>query len=87
MIITIMALCFTLGAAIQGGAEEKVRSRSFAGVIPFVTSNDRVGFFDQNNGRFYMYDSDVAKCVFVGQIHSLGKPIEAILTNTGTSNI
>jgi hypothetical protein len=74
LVIVIMALCFTLGATMQGKAQDK----NYSGIVPFVTSNDRVGFLDQSNGRIYMYDSNIVNCLFVGQIQSLGQPINVI---------
>jgi len=75
--IVIMALCFCLGSTMQGRAQDK----NFTGILPFVTSNDRVGFLDQSNGRIYMYDSNISQCLFVGQIQSLGQPINVISQN------
>ena len=40
LLIVITALSFTLGATIQSKAQEK----SYVGIIPFITSNDRCRF-------------------------------------------
>ncbi|MBF0528947.1 MAG: hypothetical protein HQK55_06705, partial [Deltaproteobacteria bacterium] len=40
LIIVITALSFSLGATMQCKAQNK----SFAGIMPFITSIDRVGF-------------------------------------------
>ena len=72
LLIVIMTLSFIVGATMQGKAQNK----SFAGVIPFVSSTDRVGFFDQSSGKIYMYDSDLSECLFVGQLAGLGQPIQ-----------
>jgi len=74
LVIIITALSFILGATLQGKAENK----SFAGIIPFITTNDRVGFFDQTNGRVYMYDNNISQCLFIGQVTGLGQPIQVI---------
>ena len=76
LIIIIMILCFSLGATLQSRAE----SKTFATIIPFVSSSDRVGFFDQSNGKIYMYDSSISQCLFVGQISELGQSIQTIKT-------
>lgn len=73
LFIVIMTLCFTLGATMQS----KAQTRSFAGIVPFVTSNNRMGFFDQNTGRIYMYDDNISQCLFVGQLTVLGHPIQS----------
>ena len=72
LMIVIIALSFVLGTSIQS----KAQTKNFAGVIPFVTSKDRVGFFDQTTGRIYMYDDNISQCVYTGQLESLGKAIE-----------
>ncbi len=69
--IVILALCFVLGATMQG----KAQTKGFAGVLPFITGNNRMGFFDQNNGKVYLYDDNFSLCTFVGQIQELGQPI------------
>lgn len=82
LMIIMTALCLILVATRQSPAQDK----SFAGIIPFVTSNDRVGFFNQTNGRIYLYDSNVSKCEFIGQVESLGQPIN-VITDTPVNTI
>lgn len=77
LLMTITVLCLILVATRQSTAQ----STSFPGIIPFVTSNDRVGFFNQTNGRIYFYDSNVSKCEFIGQVSALGQPINVITDN------
>ncbi len=74
LVIVITALSFSLGATMQSKAQDK----NYSGIVPFVTTNDRVGFLDQSNGRVYIYDSNIVNCLFVGQIESLGKPINVV---------
>jgi hypothetical protein len=74
LVILITALSFILGATMQSKAQDKI----FSGVIPFVTTTDRIGFFDQSNGRIYMYDDNINGCLFVGQMTGLGQPIQVI---------
>jgi hypothetical protein len=83
LVIIIMALSFCLGMTRQSKAQDK----GFEGIMPFVTSTDRVGFLDQSNGRIYMYDSNLSKCLFVGQIQNLGEPIQTIAAETTSSNL
>ena len=82
LMIVIVALSFTLGTTMQSKAQDK----SYSSIVPFVTAN-RVGFLDQSNGRIYMYDSNITQCLFVGQIQSLGQPIQAISANAGSTNL
>ena len=45
-----------------------------------------VGFFDQNNGRVYVYDNNISRCLFIGQIQNLGQPI-AVVTNNPLNTV
>ena len=74
LVIIIVALSFGLGTTMQSKAQD----RNYSGIIPFATSGDRIGFLDQSNGRVYIYDNNVVNCLFVGQIQSLGKPINVV---------
>lgn len=85
LVIVIIALSFLLGTTIQS----KATNKGFAGVIPFVTSNNRVGFFDQGTGKIFMYDDNITSCLFIGQMSELGQAIKTVSNNTptGTYNI
>ena len=74
-----------LGLGLLIATQSKASGRSFAGVVPFTTSGDRFGFFDQSNGKIYLYDSNISQCVFTGQLEDLGKPIQAIDANAGSN--
>jgi hypothetical protein len=82
LLIVITALSFCLGTTMPSKAQDK----SFVGVLPFVTSNDRVGFLNQSNGQIYIYDNNLSQCLFIGQIQTLGKPIQ-VVSNTPVSTI
>ncbi len=58
---------------------------SFAGVIPFATSAGSIGFFNQTNGKVYVYDGDLATCIFEGQFQELGKAVTKIHANSAKS--
>ena len=74
LVIVIAVLSFSLGATM----ESKAQNRSFGGVIPFGTTSDRIGFFDQTNGRIYVYDDNISECLFTGQLTELGKDVRTI---------
>ena len=85
--ITIASLGVIMGAISQCHAQEKVETpvvkeeakpegKNFAGVIPFATPGGFLGFFDQKDGKIYMYDSELSECTFVGQLEELGKSIK-----------
>lgn len=50
----------------------------FNNVVTFSTVNGLVGFFNQNDGKVYLYDGNLQNCVFVTQIEELGKPMKFI---------
>ncbi len=68
--ISIACVCFLLGQTLSSKAEGK----NFTGVMPFMTSAGYFGLFNQNDGKVYIYDGDINKCVFEGKIDELGKP-------------
>ncbi len=74
LVIVITALSFILGATMQSKAENK----SLAGIMPFSTTSNRIGFLNQIDGRIYVYDDNLSQCIFVGQITGLGNPIQTI---------
>jgi hypothetical protein len=73
LLIVITALSFILGATVQSKAQNK----NYSGIVPFATG-ERIGFFDQSNGRVYIYDNKIINCLFVGQMQGLGQPISII---------
>jgi hypothetical protein len=82
LMVVIMSLCFIIGTTMTSKAQIKIQGKSFNGVVPFITTTDRVGFFDQNTGKIYIYDSNVSQCLFTGQIQNLGDPILPITAQT-----
>ncbi len=68
-LIAALALGFLFAQTFAVKAETK----SFAGVVPFATPSGMVGFFNQNNGKIYIYDNNVSVCMFEGKIDELGK--------------
>jgi hypothetical protein len=51
----------------------------FDGVIPFSTASGLIGFFNQNDGKIYVYDGNLQNCILVSQILELGRPIVKII--------
>ena len=56
----------------------QAQSKSFAGVFPFVTASGLFGMFDQLNGKVYIYNNDLSRCVYEGQVGELGEPVAKI---------
>jgi hypothetical protein len=85
MAITLTALVFTFFPN-----KLMAQGKAFSNVIPFSTNAGRVGFFDQSNGKVYIYDNDLSTCVFSGQMHDLGGSIQKLssrssITTTGST--
>jgi len=83
LVIIIIALSFMLGTTSQSKAQQK----SFIGILPFVTTSNRVGFFDQNTGRIYMYDDNISQCIYIGQMNQLGQPVNVVSAGPNTTSI
>ena len=75
MTIFLLILIVFLGISLTTTIQSKAQTKGFAGVMPFISSNNRMGFFDQNNGKIYMYDDNISQCLFVGQVTALGEKI------------
>ena len=59
---------------------------SFEKVIPFATATGRLGFFDQSNGKIFVYDENWKNCVFKGQVKSLGEPLATFTESSSLSS-
>ena len=51
---------------------------SFPGVSAFTTSSGRFGLFESGTGKIFLYDDNISECVFIGQLKTLGEPIEKL---------
>jgi hypothetical protein len=54
---------------------------SFDGVMPFTTSGGLIGFFDQKDGKVYLYDGNLENCLLAAQMEQLGKAAKPISKN------
>ena len=59
------------------------QTANFGGVVPFSTPAGRLGLFNQNNGKIYIYDANLQNCVYIGQVEQLGQPIARQKFETG----
>lgn len=77
-----MFVCVTLlifmSIFIGSTMTSMAQGKSFAGVVLFNTPAGRLGFFEQNTGKIYLYDDNLSRCVFIGQLMELGQPIQEI---------
>ncbi|MFH0754527.1 MAG: hypothetical protein V2A70_08180 [Candidatus Omnitrophota bacterium] len=79
--LTFSCLIIAMAAAIYStfcATQLAAQSGGFFNVIPIATNAGRIGFFDQNNGKLYIYDGDGKTCLFSGQLKELGNPLESI---------
>ncbi len=77
----LLIVIAVLSCGLLMATQSKASGKSFSGVVPFATSGDRFGFFDQSNGKIYLYDSNISQCVFIGQLEDLGKSIQSLDIN------
>lgn len=52
------------------------QTSGFYRVFPLVTAAGQVGFFDQQDGKLYVYDAKLEDCIFIVQIDKLGEPLK-----------
>jgi hypothetical protein len=81
--LTVSFLVIAAATAIYSvitASQLAAQSISFSNIVPFSTSVGRIGFFDQGNGKLYIYDGDGKTCLFSGQLKELGKPFEPLST-------
>ena len=74
-------LIFVVGSVFLHGLQQKqslANTNSFNGVIPFTTVGGLMGFFNQNDGKVYLYDGNLQNCILVSQLEELGQPIKKI---------
>ena len=74
LLLILIVLSFVLGSTLTC----KAQSKSFTGIMPFMTSTNRLVFFDQGNGKIYVYDDNFNQCLFIGQLQDLGQSISKI---------
>jgi hypothetical protein len=54
------------------------QTSGFFRVFPLVTAAGQVGFFDQQDGKLYVYDAQLEDCIFIVQLDTLGEPLKKI---------
>ena len=79
----ILCLCaLVLGSIFIGSTVKSMAQteapHSFPGVTAFTTSSGRFGLFESGTGKIFLYDDNLSSCVFIGQLKTLGEPIEKI---------
>ena len=58
------------------------QNENFNAVQLIITATGRMAFFDQSNGKIYIYDTDGENCTYIGKLQTLGQPIKPLkLTN------
>jgi len=82
MLVMLAALAIVLSLTVFSKVKtSSANPGSFDGVIPFTTSEGLIGFFDQKDGKVYIYDGDLANCLQVAQVDTLGKAMKILQKN------
>jgi len=81
--IALAAAAYSMASATRLAAE----SLNFSSVIAFATDRGRLAFFDQTNGKLYVYDGEGRTCLFQAQLKELGKPFENVQKTTSAPAI
>jgi hypothetical protein len=81
-LLSVLAIILTVGTLSFLPKKLMAEEKNFNHVIPFSTTSGRIGFFDQSNGKIYIYDENMANCVFNGQLNQLGSAIQGTVVQT-----
>jgi hypothetical protein len=81
--IAIAMAIYSMISATQLAAQ----SMNFSNVIAFSTEKGHLCFFDQVNGKLYVYDGEGKACLFQGQLKELGKPFSPVQKTTPAPGI
>ena len=73
IILTVLTLSLTLLTR-----QSPAQSANFTHVFPFSTVGGYVGFFDQNDGKIYLYDEFLKECMYISQLEELGNPMTTL---------
>ena len=76
--IVIIAITVLVAALALRPSQTYAQKKDFAGVVPFAIPSGSVGFFNQTNGKVYVYDSDLTRCIYEGQLEELGQSFKTI---------
>ena len=74
LLVVYVAVTMAVLLVVAAAQLLHAKTLSFKEVYPF-TLNGRVGFFDQSQGRVYLYDPDFKNCVLITQLNELGQPL------------
>ncbi|MDD5045167.1 MAG: hypothetical protein PHU91_02455 [Candidatus Omnitrophica bacterium] len=82
LISACIVLILGLGAVIfaqmdYGTTTEKYGAKlgSFSYIQAFFAPDNKVGFFDNRDGKIYIYDTESNSCVKILQVNQLGNPL------------
>lgn len=79
LLVTIfLVLVFFLSILVVHLRQSSADSKDFNGVVPFTTVGGLMGFFNQIDGKIYLYDGNMQNCVYISQLKELGKPMKII---------
>ncbi len=72
--LSAVILMSALGVVLEKKSE--AQSASFSGVHPFWTTGGMMGFFDQTDGRVYLYDQNLENLFMVSKLEKLGEKMK-----------
>ena len=68
----LLAIILMSAAGVWMEKKSEAQTAGFAGVYPFWTSGGMMGFFDQTDGRVYLYDQNLENLFMVSKLEKLG---------------
>ena len=76
--ITVCALVMLTGLFVQQ-SQLFAQSSSLANVVPIPLAGGRLGLFDRTEGKIYVYDRNLEKCLLTAEVQKLGDPLRVEL--------
>jgi hypothetical protein len=77
-LVVLVLLAVVLRVGVPSSLAAPSAPPAFAGVVPFTTVGGLMGFFDSRDGKVYLYDGNLDKCVMVKQVQRLGQPLKKL---------
>lgn len=85
MIVVVISTMLLTGILINAGAgvsrAQETPKIPFEHVVPFTTTGGFFGFFNQADGKVYLYDAQLERLVLEAQMTELGQPPQVIRSN------
>lgn len=77
----VLSLGVIVGSGVGVSQAQEAPKIPFEHVVPFTTTGGFFGFFNQADGKVYLYDAQLERLVLEAEMAELGKPPKVIRSN------